>query len=70
MFSTLSLFNRLSRHAFKSLHVLKGILEVYEELHIDYLDSGEAFMSEEAKLIIDELEEKTLKYKPCWLFRI
>ena len=37
VFSTLSLFNRLSRHAFKRLKVLKSILEIYEELYIEYL---------------------------------
>ncbi len=68
VFSTLSLFNRLSRHAFKRLKVLKSILEIYEELYIEYLESGDAYISEDAKKIIQKLEYKTLKYKPYWIF--
>ncbi len=68
VFSTLSLFNRLSRRAFKRLSVLKGILEIYEELHIEYLESGDAHISEDSKKIIKKLEEKTLAYRRYWLF--
>ena len=68
VFSTLSLFNRLSRLAFKRLPILKGILEVYEDLHIAYLDAGDAHISEESKLIIASIEKRVLKYKPFWIF--
>ncbi|MCX6112929.1 MAG: hypothetical protein NTY22_06600 [Proteobacteria bacterium] len=68
VFSTLSLFNRLSRFAFKRLPILKGILEIYEDLKIEYIDSGNAHISEESKLIIASIEKKVLKYKPFWLF--
>lgn len=68
VFSTLSLFNRLSRLAFKRLPVLKGILEVYEDLHIEYLDRGDAHISEESKEIIWAIEKRVLKYKRFWFF--
>lgn len=68
VFSTLSLFNRLSRRVFKRLWILKYILEIYEELHIEYLESGDAHVSDDAKKIIKKLEEKTLAYRRYWLF--
>lgn len=68
VFSTLSLFNRLSRHAFKRLKTLKSILEIYEEIHIEYLERGDAHISDDTKKVIQKLEERTLKYKPYWVF--
>ena len=68
VFSTLSLFNRLSRNRFKRLKILKSILEIYEELHIEYLEGGDAFISEESKKMVTKLERKILTYKPYWFF--
>ncbi|MEI6079222.1 MAG: hypothetical protein WCQ53_01100 [bacterium] len=68
VFSTLSLFTRLSRHAFNSLPILKGILNIYEDLHIEYLDRGDAHLSEESKKIAEEIEKRVLKYREFWLF--
>ena len=68
VFSTLSLFNRLSRHRFKKLKVLKAILDIYEELHIEYLERGDAYVSDDSKIMIASLEKMILSYKPNWLF--
>jgi glycerol-3-phosphate dehydrogenase len=67
VFSTLSLFNRLSKHAIHRLPILKGILEVYEDLHIEYLDRGDAHISEESKAIVETVEKRVLKYKKFWV---
>ena len=66
VFSTLSLFNRLSRHAFSRLPILKGILEIYEELHIDYINSGSSKLSEEARAVLDKIENRVVNYKSFW----
>ncbi|MEI6092296.1 MAG: NAD(P)-binding domain-containing protein [bacterium] len=68
VFSTLSLFNRLSRLVLKRLPILRSILEVYEDLHIEYLDSGDAHISEESKEIIWKIEKRVLKYNRYWFF--
>jgi len=67
-FSTLSLFNRLSKFSLKRLPVLKAILDIYEELNIDYLDSGDAVISKESLNEIKKLEQKVLKFKRFWFF--
>ncbi|MBN1114487.1 MAG: hypothetical protein JXA66_04035 [Oligoflexia bacterium] len=58
VFSTLSLFNRLSRRALKRLPVLKAILEIYEDLHIEYLERGDAQISDENLLLLKETENR------------
>lgn len=67
-FSTLSLFNRLSKFSLKRLPVLKAILDIYEELNIAYLDSGDAIISDESLETIKKLEQRILKFKRFWLF--
>ena len=67
-FSTLSLFNRLSKYSLKRLPVLKTILDIYEELNISYLDSGDAVISKESLEEIKTLEQKILKFKRFWFF--
>jgi glycerol-3-phosphate dehydrogenase len=67
VFSTLSLFNRLSKHAIHRLPILKGILEIYEDLHIEYLDRGDAHISDESKAIAEIIEKRILKYKKFWV---
>ncbi len=68
LFSTLSLFNRLSKHAFNRLPILKNILDIYEQLHIEYLESGDAVISDESLEEVAGLEQKVLKYKRLWFF--
>jgi glycerol-3-phosphate dehydrogenase len=67
LFSTLSLFNRLSRRAFKRLPLLKKILDIYEQLHIEYLESGDSVISEESKEEVNDMEKVVLKYKRFWM---
>jgi glycerol-3-phosphate dehydrogenase len=66
VFSTLSLFNRLSKHAFSRLPILKSILEMYEELQIDYMGGNPSKLSEESKVILENIERKVLNYKSLW----
>jgi len=68
LFSTLSLFNRLSKRAFNRLPILKNILDIYEQLHIEYLESGDGVVSDESLEKISDMERKVLKYKRFWLF--
>ena len=67
LFSTLSLFNRISRRSFNRLPVLKNILDIYEQLHIEYLERGDAVISEESAMEVSELEKDVLAYKRFWL---
>ena len=66
VFSTLSLFNRLSKHAFSRLPILRSILEIYEELHLDYMSGGPAVLSDESKILLEATEKKILNYKSLW----
>ena len=68
LFSTLSLFNRLSKRAFNRLPMLKNILDIYEQLHIEYLESGDAIISDESTKEISDMEQKVLNYKRFWFF--
>lgn len=60
VFSTLSLFNRLSQRVLKRLPILKAIMEIYEEVHIEYLQLGDAVVSLEQIERIRELESKII----------
>lgn len=66
VFSTLSLFNRLSKHTFSRLPILKSILEIYEELQIDYMGGNSSKLSDESKIVIENIERKVLNYKSLW----
>ncbi len=66
VFSTLSLFNRLSKHAFSRLPILRNILGIYEELHLDYMSGGPAVLSDESKILLEATEKKILNYKSLW----
>jgi glycerol-3-phosphate dehydrogenase len=66
VFSTLWLFYRLSKHAFSRLPILKSILEMYEELQIDYMGGNPSKLSEESKVILENIERKVLNYKSLW----
>jgi len=55
-------------HAFKRLPFLKRILDIYEQLHIEYLESGDAVISEESLEEIKEIEKHVLKYKRFFVF--
>lgn len=63
LFSTLSLFNRISKRSFKRLPLLKKILDIYEQLHIEYLESGDAIISDESVEEVQQMEKKVLAYK-------
>jgi glycerol-3-phosphate dehydrogenase len=66
VFSTLSLFNRLSKHAFSRLPILKTILEIYEELQIDHMGNNPSVISEESIIMLQGIEKKILNYKSLW----
>ncbi len=66
LFSTLSLFNRISKRSFKRLPMLKKILDIYEQLHIEYLERGDALISDESLEEIQEMEKAILSYKRYW----
>jgi len=58
IFSTLSLFKDLK---LKKLFILKNILELYETIHIEYLNNKDAVISEDGLKILYKLEAYVLK---------
>jgi glycerol-3-phosphate dehydrogenase len=60
IFSTISLFNRLRGKVLNRLPILKSILEIYENLYLQHIDSGDAKIDDEVKSLIEEVEKKIL----------
>lgn len=58
IFSTLSLFHYVKNS--KKLFILSGILDIYEGIHIEYLESKDAVISEEGLFILKKIEDYVL----------
>jgi glycerol-3-phosphate dehydrogenase len=56
--STLSLFNKINPRLLKRVPILNLIMEIYEDLHIEYLSNGDAFISEDHLNKLSQLERK------------